>query len=234
MQQLKLLLLLCLCSAFSQLQGQANEEQVTISGYIKNAETGEELLYASVLSLEESSGATTNLYGFYSLSLPKGTHTLQFSYLGYETLEKIVDLQENLALNIELLPAGVALEEVVVEGRVADQAVKETAMSRIEMDIEQIKKMPALLGEPDIIKSIQLLPGVTSAGEGSSSFFVRGGSADQNLVLIDEAPVYDVSHVFGIFSVFNADIIKSAELYKGGIPAKHGGRLSSLLEVTTA
>lgn len=233
MQQLKLLLLLCLCSIFSQLQGQANEEKVTISGYIKNAETGEELLYASVLSLEEVSGATTNLYGFYSLSLPKGTHTLQFSYLGFETLEKIVNLQENLEFNIELLPSGVALKEVVVEGRAADQAVKETAMSRIEMDIEQIKKMPALLGEPDIIKSIQLLPGVTSAGEGSSSFFVRGGSADQNLVLIDEAPVYDVSHVFGIFSVFNADIIKSAELYKGGIPAKHGGRLSSLLEVTT-
>jgi len=208
-------------------------EQFTISGYIKDAQTGEELLYANVLAKENQTGTTTNLYGFYSLTLPKGNYQLVFSYLGYNSLTRSVNLTEDMDLNVELLPESAVLDEVIVSSKKEDEAVTDVAMSRIDLDVEQIKKMPALLGEPDIIKTIQTLPGVTSAGEGTSSFFVRGGSADQNLVLIDEAPVYEVSHLFGLFSVFNSDIIKSSELYKGGIPAKYGGRLSSLLEVTT-
>lgn len=209
------------------------QNEVTVSGYIKDAQTGEELLYANVLVEEIATGATTNLYGFYSLTLPKGTYNLIFSYIGYHPLVKELQLTKNLDLNIELMPESAVLDEVVVSSKKEDASVKEVTMSRIKLDVEQIKKMPALLGEPDVIKIVQTLPGVTSAGEGTSSFFVRGGSADQNLILIDEAPVYEVSHLFGLFSVFNSDIIKSSELYKGGIPAKYGGRLSSLLEVTT-
>jgi len=208
-------------------------DKFTISGYIKDANSGEELLYANVLAQENQVGVTTNLYGFYSLTLPKGNYQLVFSYLGYQPITKTIELHANRDLNVELLPESAVLDEVIVSSKKEDAAVTDVAMSRIELDVEQLKKMPALLGEPDVIKMIQTMPGVTSAGEGTSSFFVRGGSADQNLILIDEAPVYDVSHLFGLFSVFNSDIIKSSELYKGGIPAKYGGRLSSLLEVTT-
>jgi hypothetical protein len=205
----------------------------TISGYVKDASTGEELIYATVTDLKSGEGATTNLYGFYSLSLPEGEYNLEFAYLGYETLTRKVSLKSSLELNIELPILSNQLQEVTVTDESERESVERVAMSRIDIEIEELKKMPALLGEPDVIKTVQTLPGVTSAGEGTSAFFVRGGSADQNLVLIDEAPVYDVSHLFGLFSVFNADIVKSAELYKGGIPAKYGGRLSSLLEVTT-
>ena len=208
-------------------------EKYTISGYIKDVDTGEELIYATVHNRLLDAGATTNAYGFYSLTLPAGKHSLEFSYLGYETIAKIIDLDKDLELNIELAGGSAVLEEVIVTGEAEDNAIEEVSMSRIGLEVEQIKKLPALLGEPDIIKTIQTMPGVTSAGEGTSSFFVRGGAADQNLVLIDEAPVYELSHLFGLFSVFNADIIKNAELYKGGIPPKFGGRLSSLLEVNT-
>ncbi|MCB9302565.1 MAG: TonB-dependent receptor [Lewinellaceae bacterium] len=226
------LLLGMLCSALAQ-PGTPSEERFTISGYIKDAATGEELLYANVLEKNTQSGATTNLYGFYSITLPAGSYELSFSYIGYQPKVQTVKLAGNMELNVELEAESALLQEVVVTDKVANERVQEVAMSRIELPIEEVKKLPSLLGEPDIIKTIQTLPGVTSAGEGTSAFFVRGGSADQNLILIDEAPVYDVSHLFGLFSVFNADIIKSAELYKGGIPAKYGGRLSSLLEVTT-
>ncbi len=209
------------------------EERFTISGYVKDASTGEELLYANVLEKNTQSGATTNLYGFYSLTLPPGVYELAFSYLGYQQSVQTVKLAGNLQLNVELQPESAILQEIVVTDKVKNERVQEVGMSRIDVPIEEVKKLPALLGEPDLIKTIQALPGVTSAGEGTSAFFVRGGSADQNLILIDEAPVYDVSHLFGLFSVFNADIIKSAELYKGGIPSRYGGRLSSLLEVTT-
>ncbi len=209
------------------------EEKVTISGYVKDADSGEELLYSNVFVKETGTGTTTNLYGFYSLTLPKGNYSLVFSYIGYQSLEKSIQLNQNQELNIDLKTEGEILQEIVVTSKAENEAVEDISMSRVEVDIAQLKQLPALLGEPDIIKTIQTLPGVTSAGEGTSGFFVRGGSADQNLVLIDEAPVYDISHLFGLFSVFNADIIKNAELYKGGIPAKHGGRLSSLLEVTT-
>ncbi|MCB9296447.1 MAG: TonB-dependent receptor [Lewinellaceae bacterium] len=221
-----------LCSATGQ-PDVPQEERFTLSGYLKDAASGEELLYASVYEPTTKSGTTTNLYGFYSLTLPAGTYELTFTYIGYQAQVKTVTLRANVELNVEMQPAAAVLEEVVVTDKKADQSVQQVAMSRLDVPIEEIKKLPSLMGEPDVIKTIQTLPGVTSAGEGTSAFFVRGGSADQNLILIDEAPVYDVSHLFGLFSVFNADIIKSAELYKGGIPAKYGGRLSSLLEITT-
>lgn len=225
-------LLASLCLLVAQPQP-IDPAQYTISGYIRDADNGEALPYANVLAQPTEVGATTNLYGFYSITLPEGDYELTYSYLGYQSQTKTVQLRANVNLDAELPSSSAVLQEVVVTDREADEAVQETAMSRISLPVEDIKKLPALLGEPDIIKTIQTLPGVTSAGEGTSAFFVRGGSADQNLVLIDEAPVYEVSHLFGLFSVFNADIIKSAELYKGGIPARYGGRLSSLLEVTT-
>lgn len=207
--------------------------QFTISGFLRDAATGETLLYASIQDEASGNGTTTNLYGFYSLTLPAGKRKIIFSYVGYSSHAVEIDLSQNQELNITLEAAGETLQEVVVEARAADEAVQEVRMSRVDVPVTDIKKLPSLLGEPDIIKMVQTLPGVTSAGEGTSSFYVRGGSADQNLILIDEAPVYEVSHFFGLYSVFNSDIIKSAELYKGGIPAKYGGRLSSLLEVTT-
>jgi hypothetical protein len=225
-------LLVSLCQAVAQ-PAASQESRFTISGYIKDGNTGEELLYANVYEPTNSLGTTTNLYGFYSMTLPEGTFELTFTYLGYEPVTKRVTLTQNISLNVDLVPESAMLDEVVVTDKVENAAIQETGMSRIDLPLEDLKKMPALLGEPDVIKTIQALPGVSSAGEGTSAFFVRGGGADQNLILIDEAPVYDVSHLFGIFSVFNSDIIKSAELYKGGIPAKYGGRLSSLLEVTT-
>ncbi len=214
-------------------QTAAQVEKVTLSGYIRDIGSGEELIYANIYVGAAGIGATSNLYGFYSITLPKGNYELSFSYIGYESLVQSVDLQANQTLNVELSAEGTILDEVVVKSKKEDEAVSDIRMSRQELNIEQLKKMPALLGEPDIIKTIQTMPGVTSAGEGTASFYVRGGSADQNLIQIDEAPVYDASHLFGLFSVFNADIIKNAELYKGGIPAQFGGRLSSLLDVRT-
>lgn len=230
LSRLSNLLLLLGLGVFAHAQTNAT---FTISGFIKDSQTGEELLYANVLVGGTDIGVTTNLYGFYSISLPPGKHVLHYSYLGYESLMQTIELKADTELNIDLKSESEVLQEVVVTDKAPDEAVQEIQMSRIDLPVDQIKKMPALLGEPDLIKMVQTMPGVTSAGEGTSSFFVRGGSADQNLILIDEAPVYDVSHLFGLFSVFNADIIKSAELYKGGIPSKYGGRLSSLLEVTT-
>lgn len=209
------------------------QEKYTINGYVKDAENGEELIGATVVVKESGSGTVTNVYGFYAISLPAGTYTIQYSYLGYFSVEKTFDLQSDVAFNVELPVESVQMEEVVVTDKAIDANVTDIKMSKNDLDIKQVKRLPALFGEPDIIKTIQMLPGVISAGEGTSSFFVRGGSADQNLILIDEAPVYDPSHLFGLFSVFNADVIKDSELYRGGIPSRYGGRLSSILEVRT-
>ncbi|MEQ9165134.1 MAG: TonB-dependent receptor [Fulvivirga sp.] len=205
----------------------------TVNGYVKDAENGEELIGATVLVKELGTGTVTNVYGFYAVSIPPGTYTFQFSYLGYQTVEQVFELKENVEFNIELPVEARQMEELIITDEAIDANVSDIKMSKNELDIKQVKKLPALFGEPDIIKTIQLLPGVISAGEGTSSFFVRGGSADQNLILIDEAPIYDPSHLFGLFSVFNADVIKDSELYRGGIPSRYGGRLSSILEVRT-
>ncbi|MGK7388927.1 MAG: TonB-dependent receptor [Candidatus Cyclobacteriaceae bacterium M2_1C_046] len=222
-----LLLIFCLFSFISHAQ------RYTLNGYVRDADNGEELIGVTVYVPELQKGVVSNAYGFYSLTLPEGTYSVRYSFIGYETLVKEVELDEDLSLNVELIPEALQIKEVVVKDKPEDANVTDINIGREQINIQQVKKLPALFGEPDIIKAIQLLPGVISAGEGTSSFFVRGGSADQNLILIDEAPVYDPSHLFGLFSVFNADIIKDSELYKGGIPAQYGGRLSSILDVRT-
>ncbi len=209
------------------------QEKVTINGFVKDAENGEELIGATVVIKELGTGTVTNVYGFYAVSIPPGKYTMQYSYIGYFTIEKEFDLTSDVEFNVELPVEAIQMDDIVITDKPIDANVTDIKMSKNELDIKQVKKLPALFGEPDIIKMIQMLPGVITAGEGTSSFFVRGGSADQNLILIDEAPVYDPSHLFGLFSVFNADVIKDSELYRGGIPSRYGGRLSSILEVRT-
>ena len=209
------------------------QERFTLNGYVRDAGTGEELIGVNVLVKETGGGVITNPYGFYSITLPKGNYSIEFRYIGFITHKENIVLNQDMSVNINLEEETVELNEVVVTAEREDVNISSIQMSKNDLNIQQVKKLPALFGEPDIIKTIQMLPGVVSAGEGTSSFFVRGGSADQNLILIDEAPVYDPSHLFGLFSVFNADVIKDSELYKGGIPVRFGGRLSSILEVRT-
>lgn len=209
------------------------QAKYTINGYVRDAESGEELIGATVYVEELETGAVTNVYGFYSITLEEGNYTFKYAYLGYAAITRQISLSEDLVVTIDLPPETVEIEELVITGERQQQAFEELTMSRNDLNIDQVQKLPALFGEPDIIKTVQMLPGVITAGEGTSAYFVRGGSADQNLILIDEAPIYDPSHLFGLFSIFNGDAIKDAELYKGGIPAKYGGRLSSILDVRT-
>lgn len=209
------------------------QEKVTLNGYVKDADNGEELIGVTVYIPSLKAGTVTNDYGFYALTVPRGMYEIQFTYIGYKQQLLTVDLQQDVSRNLELLSDAQLMQEIVIEEKPLDENVVAVQMSKNTLNMNQVRKLPALFGEIDIIKNIQMMPGVISAGEGSSSFFVRGGSADQNLILIDEAPVYDPSHLFGLFSVFNADVIKDSELYKGGIPARFGGRLSSILEVRT-
>lgn len=207
------------------------QNKVTLSGYVKDGETGEGMIAATVLIKELNAGTVSNEYGFYSLSVPAGTYTVEYSFIGFETVSEVMDLEENTTKNVELGFSQTMLDEVVVTGEREDENLTSVEMSVAKIDIAQIKKIPQLLGEADIIRSIQLLPGVTTVGEGATGFNVRGGNIDQNLILLDESPVFSSSHLFGFFSVFNADAIKDAKLYKGGIPAKYGGRLSSVLDI---
>jgi hypothetical protein len=209
------------------------QEKVTLNGYIKDAQNGEELIGVTIYIPQLRAGTVTNAYGFYSITISKGVYDLQFSSVGYKTIKLNLNLQKDESRNIEMEGEATLIGEVVVEDKAIDANVVDVQMSRNTINMDQVRKLPALFGEVDIIKNIQMLPGVITAGEGTSSFYVRGGGADQNLILIDEAPVYDPSHLFGLFSVFNADVIKDSELYKGGIPARFGGRLSSILEVRT-
>ncbi len=208
-------------------------QKFTINGYVKDSGNGEELIGVTVLVVGTSTGTVTNSYGFYSITLPPGNYELQYSYVGYRPQNKSFELNQNLEQNIDLLSEAVQIDEVVITGERLDANVTDVQMGHTKLNIAQIRKLPAIFGEVDIIKNVQLQPGVISAGEGTSSFFVRGGSADQNLILIDEAPIYDPSHLFGLFSVFNGDVVKDSELYRGGIPSRFGGRLSSILEVRT-
>ncbi|WP_020530482.1 TonB-dependent receptor [Flexithrix dorotheae] len=210
-----------------------SQDKYTISGYLKDASNAEELIGATVFVKEINNGVVTNPYGFYSITLPPGDYTISFSYIGYQTQSTNITLSEDISFNMELLEESTELTEVVVTAEEEDHHVKDLSIGRSEINIKEVKQLPALFGEPDIIKAVQMQPGVLIAGEGTSAFFVRGGSSDQNLILLDEAPVYDPSHFFGLFSVFNADVIKSSDLYRGGIPSQYGGRLSSMLDVRT-
>ncbi|MCK5701593.1 MAG: carboxypeptidase-like regulatory domain-containing protein, partial [Cyclobacteriaceae bacterium] len=207
------------------------QEKYTISGFIKDGATGEALIGGTIYVEELSSGVQTNVYGFYSLTLPAGNYTLEYRYIGYISLKKEIDLSQDEQLIIELSSDDVHLQEIIIKGTTEDKNVTSSEMSTVELDIKTIRLIPAFMGEVDVIKSIQLLPGVSTVGEGASGFNVRGGSVGQNLVLLDEAPVYNSSHLLGFFSVFNPDAVKDVKLYKGGVPARYGGRIASILDI---
>ncbi len=226
----KLLTLFLCCSIGLSLFGQ---EKVTISGYITDAANGESIIGATVFITETASGTVSNVYGFYSITLEPGDYTVEYRFLGYETITKEVPLMANQRIDLELSEGGVQLTEVVVTGEPEDINVSGVQMSTQKLDIKTIQKLPSFLGEVDVIKSIQTLPGVSTVGEGASGFNVRGGSVGQSLVLLDEAPVYNSSHLLGFFSVFNPDAVKDVKLIKGGIPARYGGRIASILDVRT-
>ncbi|QRR03000.1 TonB-dependent receptor [Dyadobacter sandarakinus] len=203
----------------------------TVSGYVRDQSNGEGLIGVSVYVREAQTGVVTNSYGFYSLTLPSGSYTVVFTYIGYQKVSREVQLDADRTVSIEMSDATNELAEVTVSTQREDENVKSIEMSVNKVEMKTIRKMPALLGEVDLIRSIQLLPGVTTVGEGASGFNVRGGDISQNLVLLDEAPVYNSSHLFGFFSVFNPDAVKDVKLIKGGIPAQYGGRISSILDV---
>ena len=208
-------------------------QNYTLSGYVKDQTNGETLIGATVfLSSDQGTGTATNAYGFYSLSLPKGTYKVTYAYLGFKPQSFEINLDEDVELDVELND-GVFMEEIVVSAEKEDEKknFESTQMATLELPVEDIKKLPALMGEVDVLRSIQLLPGVMSSGEGNAGFYVRGGGPDQNLVLLDEALVYNSGHLLGFFSVFNADAIKNTTLIKGGMPANYGGRLSSVVDV---
>ena len=206
-------------------------QDFTLSGYMRDAESGEELLYATVSAEGTTAGVTTNLYGFYSLTLPKGEYKINYSYVGYETQTFEVILDKDIVKDVELGSGAQELVEVVVKAKQEDENITNTEVSVVSIDMKKAKKLPVLMGEQDVLKTVQLLPGISSNSEGGSGFFVRGGETDQNLILLDEAPVYNASHLLGFFSVFNSDALKDVKLYKGGIPAQYGGRASSVMDI---
>lgn len=207
------------------------QSNFTLSGEIKDAETGETLPGAVVKATAVNKGTVSNIYGFYSLTLPAGTYAIEFSFLGYATQTKEVNLSSNQRIDVALSTNIKTFEAVEIT---ADKSrnTESTDVGKINLDVDQIKKLPVLLGEIDILKTITLLPGVQSSGEGNAGFYVRGGGVDQNLILLDNATVYNASHLFGFFSVFNADAVKNLELTKGGVPANFGGRLASVLDIS--
>ena len=209
-----------------------SQSRLTISGYIKDARTGEDLIGATV-SVKElpSKGAEANSYGFFSLTLPSGNYEITAQYAGYKSQTQQIKLSKSLKVNFSLSEQSKELDEVVVYGRRKDENITKTQMGIQKLDTRDIKSIPVLFGEKDVLKTIQLLPGIQPVGEGSSGFTVRGGAADQNLILLDEATVYNASHLMGFFSVFNSDAIKDISVYKGNEPAEYGGRLSSVLDI---
>ena len=208
-----------------------SQEKFTLSGTITDFKNNETLIGVNIYIPSLKIGTTTNEYGFYSLTAPVGEHQIEITYVGFQTVEKTVNLNKNTKMNFGLNEGGEELQEVVIKDNKGKINIKSPEMSANKLSIATIKKMPVVLGEVDVLKSILLLPGVTNAGEGASGFNVRGGGADQNLILLDEATIFNSSHVFGFFSVFNPDAIKDLKLYKGGIPARYGGRASSVLDI---
>lgn len=211
-------------------------QRVTLSGTVKASESGESLMGAYVILTDTTNpqnkqGCITNQAGFYSISVPAGTYRLMVNYMSYKSIQETLPITKSMVRNFEMEPETIAGEEVVVTGEKVDHNIASADVGRMEMKIETIKAIPALMGEADVIKSVQLLPGVQSGGEGNSGYYVRGGGTDQNLVLLDEATVYNAGHLFGFFSIFNADAVKNVELIKSGMPAYYGGRAASILSV---
>ena len=208
------------------------QNSYTISGNVKDKETGEDIIGARILVKEiEGKGVISNVYGFYSLTLPQGEYNIQYQFIGYESQVVKINLTQNVKKNIEISPKAEILQTVEVTSEKLGENLKSTEMGVEKISIKDVDNIPVLFGEKDILKTMQLLPGVKSAGEGNSGFYVRGGGADQNLILLDEAPVYNASHLLGFFSVFNSDALKDVKLYKGVAPAEFGGRLSSVMDI---
>lgn len=227
MSQIKILFIILLTAISSVLFAQ----KYTISGYVREKSSGEDLIGANVYVKGSSIGTTSNQYGFYTLSLQKGTYTIIYSFIGYDDYSETITLDKDIKKNIELGNSVITTKEVVIAADKGEN-VGSTQMGQVRLAIEKVKVIPAFLGEVDVLKTIQLLPGVQSSGEGSSGFYVRGGGPDQNLILLDDATVYNASHLMGFFSVFNADAVKDINLIKGGMPAQYGGRLSSVLDIS--
>ncbi len=219
-----------ICCITISLTTKAQTNQYTISGYIEDADTKERLISATIYESNSGKGTVTNEYGFFSLTLEEGPKSLTFSYVGYQNNDLEVDLKQNESFTIALSPS-IALETIEITAEKEEAIQEKTQMSQVTVPIEQLKAVPVILGETDVLKSLQLLPGVSGGGEGQTGVYVRGGSPDQNLVLLDGVPVYNVSHLLGLFSVFNADAIKNVTLTKGGFPARYGGRLSSIIDI---
>ena len=202
----------------------------TISGYVMDAASKETLIGATIFDKNSGKGCATNNYGFYTLTLDQGEVNLQISYVGYAQQNHTLDLKENLSLNFSL-ETNTTLDEVVVEASRSTVSARSPQMSVVELPVQQIKSIPTLFGEADVLKAIQLLPGVQNGSEGSAGMYVRGGGPDENLLLLDGVPVYNVNHMMGFFSVFNPDALKNVTLYKGSFPAHFGGRLSSVVDI---
>ena len=222
------LLLILVISCLNVLTAQ---NKFTLSGTISEDISNETLIGVNILIPELQTGTTTNEYGFYSITLPEGTYKVIISYLGFADLVDTITLSEDITKDFSLVEASENLDEIVITENIERLNIRKPQMSVNVLSANTIKEIPVVLGEADVIKAITLLPGVTNAGEGSSGFNVRGGAADQNLILLDEATIYNSSHLFGFFSVFNPDAIKDLKLYKGGIPARYGGRVSSVLDI---
>jgi hypothetical protein len=224
-------MLLGACLLLMQVRHAYAQQKYTVSGYVKDQQNGESLIGISVSKAGTGLGTVTNEYGFYSLTLPAGDHEIQFSYIGYAPIKMSVSLKSNKNLDIKLEKSSSQLSTVTVTGNKQEKAVNTLTTSLNRLDIAQMKKMPTFMGEVDVLRSIQTLPGVNTVGEGANGFNVRGGAADENLILLDEAPVYNSTHMMGFFSVFNPDAVKSINLLKGGFPAEYGGRTSSVLDI---
>lgn len=228
MQKLLTLALLLLMMQSNSVYAQ---QKSVISGYVRETGSRELLPGVNIYVPELKTGTVTNNYGFYSLSLPSGTYRITYSFVGYQPVVKDIIVNKNLNIDIDLT-SSILLEDIVISAEKAERVSESNRMSTISMPVSQIRYVPALLGEKDVFKILQLMPGVQKGSEGSSGLYVRGGGPDQNLIILDDAPVYNAFHLFGFFSIFNGDALKSVELTKGGFPARYGGRLSSVVEMT--
>ncbi|MFZ9387316.1 MAG: TonB-dependent receptor [Chitinophagaceae bacterium] len=223
-----LLLLLGLNSAFGQ---KPSATRFVLNGYVRDSVSGETIIGATISINSKSRGVTSNQYGFYSITLDPGSYVITFSHVSYQGLSVAIELDRDLSVNAELVSKTASIGEVVVYSKRRDGNIKNAQMGKVDLSINQIRNIPAFMGEIDPLKALQLLPGVRNAGEGNAGFYVRGGGPDQNLIILDDAVVYNPGHLFGFFSIFNSDAIKNVSLIKGGMPAQYGGRLSSVVDI---
>lgn len=226
------LVIVLLSTKFVLAQSPSKAGRFTLNGYVKDSLSGETIIGATISVNGQTKAVASNQYGFYSITLDEGSYTITASHVSYLGKSVTIDLQENKSYNFDLVSKSASIGEVIVYSRKRDGNVKNAQMGKIDLSINQIRNIPAFMGEVDPLKAIQLLPGVRNAGEGNAGFYVRGGGPDQNLILLDDAVVYNTGHLFGFFSVFNADAIKNVSLIKGGMPAQYGGRLSSVVDVS--